>query len=36
MWGVSAAVGVMTGGKLNDRLGSKTVIISALTLLAAS
>ena len=36
MWGVSAAIGVTTGGRLNDRLGSKTVIISALALLAAS
>ena len=36
MWGVSAAIGVTTGGRLNDRLGSKTVILSALALLAAS
>ena len=36
MWGVSAAIGVTTGGRLNDRLGSKTVIVSALALLGAS
>jgi predicted MFS family arabinose efflux permease len=36
MWGVSAAIGVTTGGRLNDRLGSKTVILSALALLAAA
>jgi predicted MFS family arabinose efflux permease len=36
MWGVSAAIGVTTGGRLNDWLGSKTVILSALALLAAS
>jgi len=30
MWGVSAAIGVTGGGRLNDRLGSKRVIISAL------
>jgi predicted MFS family arabinose efflux permease len=33
MWGVSAAVGVTAGGRLNDRLGSKAVIISALAVL---
>jgi predicted MFS family arabinose efflux permease len=36
MWGVSAAIGVTGGGRLNDRLGSKRVIISALAILAAS
>jgi predicted MFS family arabinose efflux permease len=36
MWGVSAAIGVTTGGRLTDRLGSKTVILSALSLLAAA
>jgi predicted MFS family arabinose efflux permease len=36
MWGVSAAIGVTTGGRLNDRLGSKTVMLAALALLAAS
>jgi predicted MFS family arabinose efflux permease len=36
MWGVSAAIGVTTGGRLNDRLGSTAVILSALALLAAS
>lgn len=36
MWGVSAAIGVTAGGRLNDRLGSKTIIISALAALAAS
>ena len=36
MWGVSAAIGVTIGGRLNDRLGSKTVITSALAVLATS
>jgi predicted MFS family arabinose efflux permease len=36
MWGVSAAIGVTTGGRLSDRLGSKTVILSALAVLAAA
>jgi predicted MFS family arabinose efflux permease len=36
LWGASAAIGVTTGGRLNDKLGSKTVILSALALLAAS
>jgi len=36
MWGVSAAIGVTAGGRLNDRLGSKNVIISSLAVLAAS
>jgi predicted MFS family arabinose efflux permease len=36
LWGASAAIGVTTGGRLNDRLGSKTVIVSALALLGAS
>jgi hypothetical protein len=35
-WGVSAAIGVTTGGRLNDGLGSSRVIVSALALLAAS
>ena len=36
MWGVSAAIGVTAGGRLNDSLGSKNVIISSLAVLAAS
>ena len=36
MWGVSAAIGVTVGGRLNDKLGSSTVIISALAILAAA
>jgi predicted MFS family arabinose efflux permease len=36
LWGASAAIGVTTGGRLNDKIGSKTVILSALALLAAS
>lgn len=34
VWGVSAAVGMVLGGSLNDRLGSSFVIGPALTLLA--
>jgi MFS transporter, DHA1 family, purine base/nucleoside efflux pump len=34
LWGVSAAVGLITGGSLNDRLGSRFVIAPALGLLA--
>ncbi len=33
-WGISAAIGVTTGGALTDRLGSKRVIITSLSLLA--
>jgi predicted MFS family arabinose efflux permease len=36
MWGVSAATGVTVGGALSDRLGSKTVIVVSLSLLAVS
>jgi predicted MFS family arabinose efflux permease len=36
IWGVAAAVGVTFGGALNDRFGSKRVILSSLTLLAAA
>jgi predicted MFS family arabinose efflux permease len=36
MWGVSAAIGVTTGGRLNDMLGSRKVITTALFVLAAS
>jgi predicted MFS family arabinose efflux permease len=36
VWGVSAAVGVASGGALNDRLGSKRVILGSLALLAAA
>jgi predicted MFS family arabinose efflux permease len=36
MWGVSAATGVAVGGALSDRLGSKTVIVVSLSLLAVS
>jgi predicted MFS family arabinose efflux permease len=36
IWGISAAIGVTAGGRLNDRLGSTTVIISALAVLAAA
>lgn len=36
MWGVSAAIGVTVGGRLNDKVGSRTVIISALAVLAAA
>jgi predicted MFS family arabinose efflux permease len=36
IWGISAAIGVTAGGRLNDRLGSTTVIISALTVLTAA
>jgi predicted MFS family arabinose efflux permease len=34
LWGVSAAAGVFTGGYLNDRLGSRSVMIPALVALA--
>jgi predicted MFS family arabinose efflux permease len=33
-WGISAAIGVTTGGTMTDRLGSKRVIITSLSLLA--
>jgi predicted MFS family arabinose efflux permease len=33
VWGVSAAVGVTFGGVLNDRFGSKRIILSSLALL---
>src|SRR5271156_1163612 len=33
-WGISAAIGVTTGGTLTDRLGSKRVITVSLSLLA--
>jgi predicted MFS family arabinose efflux permease len=36
VWGVSAAVGVTFGGALNDRFGSKRVILSSLALLATA
>lgn len=36
MWGAFAAVGVMTGGTLNDRFGSSRVVAASLLLLAAS
>jgi predicted MFS family arabinose efflux permease len=36
IWGVSAAVGVTFGGALNDRFGSKRVILSSLALLATA
>jgi predicted MFS family arabinose efflux permease len=36
IWGVSAAIGVTFGGALNDRFGSKQVILSSLALLAAA
>jgi predicted MFS family arabinose efflux permease len=36
MWGVAAAIGVTAGGRLSDRLGSRTVVMSALAVLAAS
>jgi predicted MFS family arabinose efflux permease len=35
-WGISAAAGVRIGGTLTDRLGSKRVIITSLSLLAAA
>jgi predicted MFS family arabinose efflux permease len=34
IWGVAAAVGIFAGGSLNDRFGSRSVIISSLLLLA--
>jgi len=34
LWGVAAAIGVTTGGALNDRFGSKKVAASSLALLA--
>jgi predicted MFS family arabinose efflux permease len=36
VWGISAAVGVTLGGALNDRFGSKQVILTSLALLAAA
>jgi predicted MFS family arabinose efflux permease len=36
VWGVAAAVGVTFGGALNDRFGSKQVILSSLALLATA
>ena len=33
-WGISAAIGVTTGGTLTDQLGSKRVIVTSLSLLA--
>jgi predicted MFS family arabinose efflux permease len=36
LWGVFAAIGVMTGGVLNDRFGADRVVRVALMLLAAS
>lgn len=36
VWGVAAAMGVTFGGALNDRFGSKRVILSSLALLAAA
>ena len=36
LWGVFAALGVLTGGVLNDRLGANRVVRAALVLLAAS
>jgi predicted MFS family arabinose efflux permease len=36
LWGVSAAVGLIVGGSLNDRLGSPFVIAPALGLLATA
>ncbi len=36
LWGVAAAVGVSTGGMLNDRFGSQRVVRTALLLLALS
>jgi predicted MFS family arabinose efflux permease len=34
LWGVCAAVGVFTGGGLNDRLGARRVILPSLTFLS--
>ncbi|MDI7860340.1 MFS transporter [Rhizobiaceae bacterium n13] len=36
MWGIAAAVGVATGGSLNDRFGSRRVAAASLVLLALS
>jgi len=36
VWGVAAAIGVTFGGRLNDRFGSKRVILSSLALLATA
>jgi predicted MFS family arabinose efflux permease len=36
MWGVFAAVGVITGGTLNDRFGSNRVALGSLVLLGAA
>jgi predicted MFS family arabinose efflux permease len=34
MWGVAAAIGVTSGGALNDRFGPRSVIIPTITLMA--
>jgi predicted MFS family arabinose efflux permease len=34
MWGIAAAIGVFVGGTLNDRFGSRPVILFSLLLLA--
>jgi predicted MFS family arabinose efflux permease len=34
LWGVAAAAGIFTGGTLNDRLGSRSVIILSLSAMA--
>ena len=34
LWGISAAAGVFTGGRLNDRLGARSVMIPSLVALA--
>ncbi len=36
MWGIAAAIGVTTGGALNDRFGSRKVATTSLVLLALS
>jgi predicted MFS family arabinose efflux permease len=36
LWGVSAAIGVVSGGLLSDRIGPLRVIIPAITLMAAA
>lgn len=36
LWGTFAAIGVMTGGSLNDRLGSHRVVRGSLLMLAAA
>lgn len=35
-WGIAAAVGVTVGGSLNDRLGSRRVVVGSLAVLALS